>query len=166
MKGGYSSQDTQSYMEIARLIDRVKQELLQELNKSMQTNAICAACQKIKKYTQLYCWPFWAECFITCYKTTNFKLNCTDCHKPVDPRRFFRSKAFLKLIDYLHQSRQMLHYINFQICRCGSLMSNDTTFSRQQCNACGREMCFFCNKDWDLRSMTNIECTCRNNCDY
>ncbi len=119
MKGVYSSHDTQSYMEIARFIDHVKQELLQEFKKSMQTNAICVACQN----TQLCCWPICAECFITYYKTTNFKLNYTDCHKPVDPRRFFRSEAFLKLIDCLRQFRQMLNYINFQICRCGSLMS-------------------------------------------
>ena len=166
MKGGSSNQDTQSYMEITKLIDRVRHQLPQELERSMKTKAICVGCQETRKCTQLCCWPICAKCFITYYKTTNFNLKCTDCHKPVDPRRFFRSDGFLKLIDCLNQSRQMLNYINFQICRCGSLMSNDTMFSKQQCNACGREMCFFCNKNWDSNSMKNIEYTCRNNCDY
>ena len=166
MKGGSSGQDTQSYMEIATLIDHIKQQLSQELAASMRTNAICVACQETKKCTQLCCWPICANCFITYYQTTNFNLKCTDCHKPVKPRRFFKSATFLNLIDCLNQSRKMLEYINFQICKCGSLMSNDTMFSKQQCNACGRAMCFFCNKDWDADTMSNIEYTCRNNCDY
>ena len=166
MKGGSSGQDTQSYMEVATLIDRIKQQLPQELVVSMRKNAICVACQETKKCTQLCCWPICAGCFITYYKTTNFNLKCTDCHKPVEPRRFFKSATFLKLIDCLNQSRKMLEYINFQICKCGSLMSNDTMFSKQQCNECSRVMCFFCNKDWDADTMSNVEYTCRNNCDY
>ncbi|CAF2070578.1 unnamed protein product [Rotaria magnacalcarata] len=166
MKGGSSKQDTQSYMEISTLIDRIQQQLPKVLEKSMTTMAICVACQETKRCTQLCCWPICANCFITYYKSTNFHLKCTDCHKPVEPRRFFRSETFLKLIECLHQSRNMLEYINFQICRCGSLMSNDTMFSKQQCNACSRVMCFFCNKDWNSDTMTNIEYTCRNNCDY
>jgi hypothetical protein len=166
MKGGSSRQDTQSYMEVATLIDRITQQLPQELRISMKTNAICVACQETKKCTQLCCWPICADCFITYYKTTNFNLKCTDCHKPVEPRRFFESETFLKLINCLNQSRKMLEYINFQICKCGSLMSNDTMFSKQQCSECGRQMCFFCNKDWDADTMANVEYTCRNNCDY
>jgi hypothetical protein len=166
MKGGSGNQDTQSYMEIATLIDRVKEKLPQELNNSMKTNALCVACQETKKCTQLCCWPICASCFITYYTTTNFNLKCTDCHKPVEPRRFFQSEEFLKLIGCLHQSRKMLEYINFQICRCGSLVSNDTLYSKQQCKTCDRVMCFFCNKEWNPDTMANVQYTCHNNCDY
>ncbi|CAF1302212.1 unnamed protein product [Adineta ricciae] len=166
MKGGSRSQNTQSYMEVAKIIDEIKQYLPQELERSMHRNAICVACQETKKCAQLCCWPICAECFITYYKSTNFNLKCTDCHKLVQPRQFFKSESFLRLIDCLHQSRKMLEYINFQICRCGSLMSNDTMYSKQQCNACGRNICFFCNKDWDSNTMDNVKYTCHNNCDY
>jgi hypothetical protein len=166
MKGGSSIQDTQSCMEVSNLIGRIQRKLPQELEKSMRTNAICVACQETKKCTQLCCWPICSGCFITYYNTTNFNLKCTDCHKSVEPRRFFMSDTFLKLIECFHQSRKMLEYVNFQICRCGSLMSNDTMFSKQQCCACGRVLCFFCNKDWDSDTMSNVEYTCHNNCDY
>jgi hypothetical protein len=166
MNGGSARQDTQSFMEIATLIDRIKEKLPQELNNSMKTKAICVACQETKKCTQLCCWPICASCFIIYYATTNFNLKCTDCHKPVEPKRFFQSEEFLKLITCLHQSRKMLDYINFQICRCNTLVSNDTLYSKQKCKECGRDMCFFCNKDWDPDTMQNVQYTCHNNCDY
>ncbi|CAF1059602.1 unnamed protein product, partial [Adineta ricciae] len=79
MKGGSRSQNTQSYMEVAKIIDEIKQYLPQELERSMHRNAICVACQETKKCAQLCCWPICAECFITYYKSTNFNLKCTDC---------------------------------------------------------------------------------------
>jgi len=59
-----------------------------------------------------------------------------------------------------------LKNMDFHLCKCGSLALNETMCSRQQCQSCKRLMCFFCNVDWDDKTMHNGKFTCKVNCTW
>lgn len=165
LAGGAAGGDS-GWMEIAKLINAIQYELPKEWPQFRKSTAKCIGCLDNKQCVKLHCCYICEECFLSQYRVANYNLKCPQCNTKVTPNSVFNSSKFAHLLDKLVQSQDLLKNIDCQICTCGALLNNTTMYSQQQCNNCHRKLCFFCNKDWDTKTMRNDQYTCHYNCDY
>jgi hypothetical protein len=155
-------------LRMSDLVNTIINELPGALAKIPHTNNVCAICAEAMPCLQVCCRdiPLCDICFTTDFTSKNFRLLCMKCQKDVPIDKFFVSTDFIISVRSLHELNPLLKNIDCQICNCGLLTVNDTLYPQQTCQ-CGRTFCFFCNKDWDDKTMYNVsKFTCHNNCFY
>ncbi|CAF0955907.1 unnamed protein product [Didymodactylos carnosus] len=157
------------FVEMSMLIAIILGEMEQELHKletSMDNESPCAVCKEEPVCLKLCCNRVCKECFCMYFDSCNLKLRCMVCKRQIPYEQIFKTAEFIKSLESLDEIRDLMKHIDCQICRCGTLMVNETLQAQQQCAQCHRHFCFFCNKDWNDDQMKNDQYTCHSNCDY
>ena len=155
-----------SEVDMVTLRTIVKTELPSELVKIPKLLDTCSIHDDIAPCITVCCYKYCAECFINGFTAAKFKLDCPECHKTASYKQVFRSKDFIQTLECLDQIDNYQKCIDYQVCKCGSPMINETIYARQQCLHCKRWFCFFCNNDWIDGEMKNEKYTCRKDCTY
>jgi hypothetical protein len=157
-----------SCSQMSELINTIINQLPGALAKIRHSSTICAICANALPCLRVCCEniPLCDTCFTTEFTSKNFRLICMNCDKNVPLDKFFVSTDFITSVRSLDELDPLLKNIDCQICNCGLLIVNETLYPQQTCR-CGRIFCFFCNKDWDDKTMYNVsKFTCHNNCFY
>jgi hypothetical protein len=144
----------------------VRSELRSELQKIPKVWAECVSHGETVLCVALCCYKYCDDCFIQSFEASKFELKCLGCQQVVSYKQFFKSPDFIQTLDCLDQVNTFQKCIDYQVCKCGSPMINETMYARQQCIQCKRVFCFFCNNEWQEGQMKNEKYTCRKDCAY
>ncbi|CAF3745546.1 unnamed protein product [Rotaria socialis] len=159
------------YVEIEILTNIILYDLEQALQQIVTINdpdRPCQVCRESTHTMKLCCNRICKVCFGNYFAFSNFQLKCMTCHENLPYDRFFLTSDFIRCLESLTDIYELMRNIDCQICRCGSLVVNETLYSQQTCTYCQRTFCFFCNKDWNegLLVRNNNQYYCNSNCDY
>lgn len=177
-----------TFIEICLLKEIILEELKTELIKLNRPMKQCSICTCEELCIPIHCINVCIDCFPNYLQETNFRLRCIQekedeelkrllqyrrapktypCGEEIDYRVLFKTTDFIDKWSVLCDVMELITNIDCQICYCGALLFNKTMYSKQQCTNCYRWLCFFCNKNWDDRSMVNKLYTCENtDCEY
>jgi hypothetical protein len=92
---------------------------------------------------------FCRECLLAQMKINNFKLRC-QCNSEKGIEELIHSLK--SIVDSLRETQALLRNVDVQICRCGTMLSNETLEPHALCPRCSFQMCFFCKRDWDPKA--------------
>ena len=154
-----------SDVDITTLKEIVRVELPTELAKLPKSMATCSIDGNTELCLTMCCYEYCANCFIHGFQSAKYQLECSSCHKILNYEQFFKTRDFIRTLDCLDQLNTFQKCIDYQVCKCGCPMVNETMYARQQCIQCKRWFCFFCNNDWDGQ-MKNEKYSCRKDCAY
>ncbi|KAF9173151.1 hypothetical protein BGX21_010058 [Mortierella sp. AD011] len=150
------------------LHDIAEQGLEDELDKVATHYAQCVVCLDDEKdCIKVCCVWMCREAFKSWIRDKQFRMSCALCAKPIVPKDVFKTPEFIATLQVLEDEREVLKNIDCQLClKCDALMHNETMYARQVCFSCDRAFCFFCNREWDTKTMTNQKNTCGYGCIY
>ena len=97
------------------------------------------------------------ECLLIMLKSNHSGFKCPTCGKESLVESILTHEAVACEAASYRAKAELLKNIDVQICRCGTLMVNETMYPQQKCYVCKRVFCFFCNEDWNDAKMNADE---------
>ena len=158
-----------AYLDTGTLINIILAELPDELRKLRKTKWQCSVCMESKQCVKICHGMLCEQCLTDYFKNSNLRFICVICHGVIPHKDVFVTREFIKSLQSLEELKKLLKNIDCQVCdNCGALAINETMYPKQRCKQCHRDFCFFCNKDWNDKTMRNsVKYTCLSgNCDY
>jgi hypothetical protein len=122
-----------SDVDMVTLKNIVRSELPSEWEKIPKILDACTAHGEIVPYIILCCYKYCTKCFIRSFEAAKFKFKCLGFPKTLSYAQVFKSTSFIQTLDYLDQIDTFQKHIDYQVCKCGSPMVNETMLARQQC---------------------------------
>ncbi|CAO3572908.1 unnamed protein product [Mortierella alpina] len=145
-----------------------KQELFMEMEKVPTSAKTCTIClEEDIPCLQVCCTWMCKQDFAHWFVEKNFKVSCTVCSRAIQPKKLFKTPAYIATLQALEDEKQLLQNIDCQRCvDCQAMMVNESMTSQQECPLCHRIFCFFCNREWNPLRMQNAYNSCGKECVY
>lgn len=159
-------------LEPGALYDIVVMEANNVLNSVPKETHECVICGEDELCVFICCAWVCPEQVLHNFKNYDARYKCHGssespaCGKTHDLGVVFNSPMLSATIRQLHETLELTRNADFQICKCGHFLVNETLYAQQQCHRCvpSRRFCFFCNKDWQP-GMANHKYYCSDACE-
>ncbi len=90
-------------------------------------------------------------CVMAQMKSNNFKIRCS-CGEESGVENLLVSLK--SILGCFRETQELLRNVDVQVCRCGTMLFNDTLNPWAICTRCNFQMCFHCKRPWDRATMS------------